>query len=232
MVLARELIREGLFGDTVVGVRVPAKSVEIRRCDRDLARRIITDHHYSHGMRFAPVDTLSVHHRGEVSGAISLSWGQNPAVSKRDRAVEFDRLWLSDDMPKFSESVVIGALHRYLRVVWPNFRLVRSWSDVGEGNPGTIYKAANYRYVRSRTGHFYRHRVTGAKAHGTTLWSEDRHRDRCPYRLFGEVPLGRIHPKRLAASGWEPVETEQRLYEFDLWAGKRYRRRNRTGSGQ
>ena len=227
MPLSRRLIREGLFSDVVVGVEVPARSTEIRRCREKVARRIISAHHYSGGMRIMAMDTLTVHYKGLVSGAISLSWGQNPRQAREEKAIEFDRLWLSDEMPKFSESVVIGALHTYLRVVHPSVERIRSWSDVGEGNPGTIYKAANYRYVRSVTGHFYRHRETGEKTHGTTIWTPGRHLDKSPHRLFEESCPGRNNPQWLEANGWEAMETEQRLYEFDLWAGKKRRRRLR-----
>jgi len=58
-------------------------------------------------------------------------------------------MWLSDEMPKFSETITISLLHHFLRKVYPNIKHLISYSDnsTDVGNTGTIYKASNYRLI-------------------------------------------------------------------------------------
>ena len=56
---------------------------------------------------------------------------------------EFDRMWLSDELPKFSETQVISLLRSYLRQVHKRIKFVITYADGSVGNYGTIYKASN-----------------------------------------------------------------------------------------
>lgn len=170
--LKRRFIYGGLWGDEVLGVEAPKRETAIMRCPWAAAARIIRNHHYSRKTAVirSPVNMM-VLYKGVGSGALMLGYGQNPGLNGTSvgEALEFDRMWLSDDMPKFSETCVIGLLHTYLRKAHPNVKRITTYSDTGEGNPGTIYKAANYRLLGSHKGPFYR-LPDGEKIHKVSLW--------------------------------------------------------------
>ena len=172
MTLKRRLIYDGLWGDQLVGVAADKRHTEIRLTNFDTAAAIIRKHHYSKSTPFIPsLICHLVYWQGEVHGALMLGYGQNPARNETSEgiAIEFDRMWLSDDMPKYSETCVIGLLHTWLRKAQPQIAVIRSWSDTGEGNQGTIYRAANYNYVRQVGNAFYL-LPSGRKIHRVTLW--------------------------------------------------------------
>ena len=172
MTLKRRVIYGGLWGDEILGVGAPKRETAIMSPNFDTAARIIRKNHYSRktvGIH-SPVN-LIVKYKGETHGALMLGYGQNPDVNGtlEGNTLEFDRMWLSDDMPKLSETCVIGLLHTYLRLAHPNVKRITTYSDTGEGNPGTIYKAANYRSIGETEGAFYR-LPDGEKVHRVSLW--------------------------------------------------------------
>ena len=80
-------------------------------------------------------------------------------------------MWLSDDMPKFSETITISLLHHYLKKVYPEIKHLISYADNSSdvGNEGTIYKAANYRQIDKIKSDFYI-LETGERVHPITMW--------------------------------------------------------------
>lgn len=95
-----------------------------------------------------------------------------------DEVREFDRMWLSDDMPKFSETITLSLLHHLLKKAYPEIKHLISYADTTVGNEGTIYKAANYRLIKKIKADFYIlesgervHPITMWHRHGTRKWS-------------------------------------------------------------
>ena len=80
-------------------------------------------------------------------------------------------MWLSDEMPKFSETITISLLHHYLKKVHPEIKHLISYADNSSdvGNEGTIYKAANYRQIDKIKSDFYI-LETGERVHPITMW--------------------------------------------------------------
>ena len=204
MTLRRELIWGGLWGDQLDGVRAPKRHTELRRTNEETAAAIIVKNHYSRSRPFLhkTVNFIVLWH-GEIHGAIMLGLGHTPTGngSLDGWRIEFDRMWLSDDMPKYSETCVIGLLHTWLRKARPEIRVIASWSDTSEGNFGTIYKAANYRYVKATPCPFYR-LPCGRKIHGTSL-----------FHLHG---TRRDSMLRLRYPGIQKIEGDQLLFEYEL----------------
>ena len=231
MTLTRQLIKEGLFSDTIVGVSVPERHTEIREVPFKVARKMIVANHYSGTLRACQKATLGVYYHKEMLGAIAIGLGLNPDTQRGNEAIEFERLWLSDLMPKYSETVVIGALHTYIRETMPEISRVWTWADLGENNPGTIYKAANYKYLRSVTGHFWIS-PEGDKIHDRTLYAlqtksnpKPKLLDKNP-RLWGEgkesVPFTM---EWRYANGWEKTTAKLLLFEYDLYPSKKLKRK-------
>ena len=92
-----------------------------------------------------------------------------------DQVREFDRMWLSDEMPKFSETITLSLFHQYMRVAHPEVKMLISYADTTAGNNGTIYKAANYELVDKLRADFYL-LGSGERVHPVTMWH--RHRTR------------------------------------------------------
>ena len=206
MTLKRELIWGGLWGDVLEGVRAPKRHTEIRLTNFNTAAAIIRRNHYSKN----PPGQVSkycflVVYRGGIHGALMLGYGQNPDLNGTlaGTHIEFDRMWLSDDMPKLSETCVIGLLHTWLRKARPEIRVIASWSDTSEGNFGTIYKAANYQYVKATPSPFYR-LPWGRKVHRVSLWHwHGKQGNRWAW-------LQQRYP------GIQKIEGDQLLFEYEL----------------
>ena len=84
-------------------------------------------------------------------------------------------MWLSDDMPKYSETITLSLLHKFLRKAYPNIKQLISYADTSVGNEGVIYQAANYRLVQVTKADFYI-LESGERVHPVTMWH--RHKTR------------------------------------------------------
>ena len=167
----------GLGG--VIGYSCPSKGVEIRKCPTGEATEIIVRHHYSGKATRTCYFSFKVFWFGKVHGALQVGGGikpQSKGLFPPETTREFDRMWLSDEMPKYSETIVISLLIHYLRSETTLTHLI-SWSDGSAGNPGTIYKAANFTLVKEIPVDFYEwkgeriHPLRFYHRHKTRAWS-------------------------------------------------------------
>ena len=178
--LRKEIIWGGLWGDRVEGVSCPAKAIVLARADNEAVGRYIAARHYSGTACQNTAISFFVYWYGEVHGALQLGYGIRPDVNggrEGNETREFDRMWLSDDMPKYSETIVLSLLHLFMRKAFPDIRRIVSYADTSVGNTGTIYRAANYREVGRIPVDFYLlpggdrvHPVTMWHRHGTRAW--------------------------------------------------------------
>ena len=193
----------GLFGDCI-GFEAPSKGIAIYECDKSEADAIIVPHHYSHKVTQNSCISLLVHYNGSVKGAMQIGYGIRPKIKEGydpDGVREFDRKWLSDDMPKFSETICLSLLHHYLRKAHPEIKVLISYADTSAGNKGTIYKAANYKLVERLRADFYI-LPSGERVHPVTMWH--RHKTRV-WSVLQE-----IYP------GIRKAEGEQLRFIFEL----------------
>jgi hypothetical protein len=146
-----------LFGYPI-GISCESKNIELKVCNKATADSIISKHHYSKKPTKNSFLSLVVYHNGIASGALQLGYGIRPKIKGEynpDEIREFDRMWLSDDMPKFSETIVISMLHNFLKKNYPNIKALISYCDTSVGNTGTIYRAANYKLIDTIKADFY-----------------------------------------------------------------------------
>lgn len=163
-----------------IGYEAPEKEIKIIECDKSQADRIIKEHHYSHKVTRNSFVSLLVLYKGKVEGALQCGYGIRPKIKgdyKPEQVREFDRMWLSDIMPKFSETITLSLFHRYMREAHPDIKVLISYADTTAGNNGTIYKAANYVLVDRLQADFYLlpsgeriHPVSMWHRHGTRAW--------------------------------------------------------------
>lgn len=176
--LAKQPIKD-LLGD-IIGYQCSDKFIEIIVCDKSQADAIISKYHYSHKPTKNSFLSFLVYWRGEINGVLQIGYGIRPKIKEgfnSDEVREFDRMWLSDDMPKFSETITISLLHKFLQTKFKKIKRLISYSDTSVGNKGTIYKAANYKLIGDIKADFYIlengervHPVSMWHRHGTRAW--------------------------------------------------------------
>lgn len=183
------IIENGLFGPIIVGWR--RKWIILKEINQSAADDMVIKHHYSHkatSNRFLSMGVFSKEYESypnEMLGVIQLGYGIRPAMKHtfgedvtHENAREFDRMWLDDRLPKFSESIVLSCLEHYLRAVHQEVKYLITYADGSTGRTGTIYKAANYKYMGSIKADFYIIQDKGReeRIHPVTMWH--RHKTR------------------------------------------------------
>ena len=109
---------------------------------------------------------------------MQIGYGIRPNLNgnfKKNEVVEFDRMFLTDEMPKFSETIVLSLLNNFLKKRYLDLKAIISYCDTSVGNTGTIYKAGNYKLIDKLKADFY---ITeqGERIHPVTMWH--RHKTR------------------------------------------------------
>ena len=173
----KQLIYEKtLFGKNPIGIT--NGKITLKECRNEKADEIIKKYHYSHKATKNRFKSFEVNNG---QGYLQLGYGIRPrmkhTISKlitKDNYCEFDRMWLSDEMPKFSESQVIGLLLSYLKQVYKKIKFIITYADESAGNKGTIYKATNAIELGTIDCDFYKlpngeriHPVSMYHRHGT-----------------------------------------------------------------
>ena len=115
------------------------------------AKQLLVCHHYLHSFPGGTRLSFGVYLDARLLGA--LTFGVGPYLGYKlvkdaspDDVVTLTRLWLSDDLPKNSESHVIGIVLRSLRKD-TSLKFVLAYSDPAAGHVGTIYQATNWLYT-------------------------------------------------------------------------------------
>lgn len=191
----KDLIYEkGMFEDAPIGITNGRYS--IRECSNKEADSVIKKYHYSKKTTKNRFKSFSVNNG---KGYLQLGYGIRPdmkhTISKRIKKgnfCEFDRMWLSDELPKFAESQVISLLLSYLKQVYQEICFVITYADESAGNTGVIYKATNALSVGWIYVDFYILK-DGERVHPVTMWH--RHKSRA-WKLMQELYPGIKHIKR------------------------------------
>ena len=174
--LKKQLIYD-LF-DYPIGVNVIEKNIKIIKCEKSEADVLVKKYHYSKKPTKNSFLSFLVYYNNKVSGVLQLGYGIRPKEKgdyNYDEVREFDRMWLSDEMPKFSETITISLLHKYLKLVHPKIKYLISYSDTSVGNFGTIYKASNYKLIDKLKADFYI-LETGERVHPISMWHKHKTR--------------------------------------------------------
>lgn len=179
------------------GFSCPSKGIEIMECNKALADSVIIPNHYSHKAVSNSCINLVVLYHGKVEGALQIGYGIRPKIKgdlDPENTREFDRMWLSDNMPKYSETITLSLLTHYLRIKHPEIKHLISYADTSAGKTGTIYKAGNYRLEDKIKADFYV-LPNGERIHPVTMWH--RHKTRAM------ETLKRIYPGIKKADGYQ-----------------------------
>ncbi len=126
-------------------------SIRIVPIQYAVTKRILIEHHYLHSMPAGTQINLGALVENRLLGVLTLGVGPTHAYRLVDGAAPNDcvtltRLWLSDELPKNSESRVLGIALRSLRKA-TSFKFVLTYADPNAEHVGTIYQATNWIYI-------------------------------------------------------------------------------------
>jgi hypothetical protein len=81
--------------------------------------------------------------------------GKIVAGTVQGEYLELNRMWLSDDAPRNSESRAISYSIKYIRRACPSVAWIQSFADERCGGLGVVYQASNFLYIGSHKKSFY-----------------------------------------------------------------------------
>jgi len=212
------IYKNELFGKVPIGIT--NGSLQISEAPNQIVDKLVEKYHYSHKATQNRFKSFLVNNN---QGFLQLGYGIRPhmkhTISKQITTTnycEFDRMWLSDELPKNSESQVIALLLSYLRQICPQIIFVITYADGSVGNYGTIYKASNAIPLGSVKVDFYL-LADGERVHPVTMWH--RHKSRA-WATMKKLYPGIKHIK------------EERQYRFLYILHKGMRKKVLNSAGQ
>ena len=116
-----------VFNCYIIGYECKKKEIKIIMCEKDQADNIIINNHYSNKPTKNSFLNFLVYYKNKAKGALQIGYGIRPDINNgynKDEIVEFDRMWLSDEMPKFSETITISLLHNFLKKRYKNLKYI------------------------------------------------------------------------------------------------------------
>jgi len=146
----------------------------VKVIERNAANDVIKNNHYSRKFYNASYIHLGVFSDGELVGVLQFGYAMNPASqnsicenTKIDEYLELNRMWLSDSMPKNSESRAISHATKFIRRKYPQIKWIMSFADERCGLFGCVYQACNFKYFGEHTSVFWE--LDGAVYHNSLM---------------------------------------------------------------
>ncbi len=200
---------------------------EMLKTDAD---KLVKKYHYSHKATkntFVSLDICNGMGVIQLGGGIRpQSKGELSTLCNPSEIAEFDRMWLDDRMPRFSESKVIGLMFFYLKHKFPTIQFIITYADESAGQKGTIYQATGAIELEGRFVDFYL-LPNGERLHPVSAWH--RHKTRA-FAVLEKIYPGVIHIQGGRAKGNHPDEVlakyrnmRQRKYIYAISKKARYR---------
>ncbi|MFC2000145.1 DNA methyltransferase [Chloroflexota bacterium] len=131
--------------------RAALQSLQVKPIPVMVAKELLEREHYLHSLPGGTKLTFGIFCNQRLMGALAL--GAGPPLAYRlvngatlDDCVALTRLWLSDELPRNSESRVLGIVLRALRRN-TSLKFLISYADPSVGHLGTIYWASNWLYT-------------------------------------------------------------------------------------
>ena len=153
--------------------------VQVQLVSTEQARYALEKFHYLHRARVGRQLNYAILIDGMVDGVITYAYPMMSAPLEgvpSDELIEFARLYLNQNIPH-TATCAIGKTLRHIKYDWMKSfpdskipRLVVSWSDT-EYHKGTIYKAANFKWLRRTNGTPHGNKATSKRG------QRDQHSD-------------------------------------------------------
>lgn len=153
--------QESLFGGREV-IGFGGNDFFVREIDRNLANEIIVNNHYSKKFYAASYIHLGVFIDGVLRGVLQFGFAMNPASAgsvvtgtEGDQYLELNRMWLSDEAPRNSESMAISRAIKFIKRKYKKVKWIQSFADERCNCFGVVYQAANFRYYGEHNATFW-----------------------------------------------------------------------------
>lgn len=185
--MKKYIYENDLLGKHLIGIT--NGFLTIKEVPNNLVDDLVVKHHYSHK---ATKNRFASFLINNGQGFMQLGYGIRPRMKHtisrlitKDNYCEFDRMWLSDDLPKNSESQAISLLISYLKAKYPKIKFVITYADGSIGNKGIIYQATNAIKVGKVPVDFYI-LPNGERIHPVSMYH--RHKTRAEVFLKEKYP--------------------------------------------
>ena len=127
---------------------------KIKKVDWRVATLFFQQRHYSAVMPKLTKHYLGAYVNDELVGVLTLGWGTQPkaTIAKLFKGLdtkdyyEIGKMCMKEEMPKNSESQMISAVVKWMKVNTPERQFLYTWADGIMGKPGYVYQAANFLY--------------------------------------------------------------------------------------
>uniref|UniRef100_UPI0039A515B1 Mom family adenine methylcarbamoylation protein n=1 Tax=Ornithobacterium rhinotracheale TaxID=28251 RepID=UPI0039A515B1 len=153
----------------------------IKRVSKKKAKELIVENHYSHKWNNASfgLGNYGIFREGredesECLGVAVYGYMKNVKAKiythpdPKATMLELNRMWISDELGKNAETILISRSLKLLREDYPHCVAVQSFAD-GRLGCGTIYKASNFKYYGKHQTIFLRNKRTGEVTHRQNL---------------------------------------------------------------
>lgn len=185
-------------------------TVTVKQIDKQTAREMIINNHYSHKMGSNHgLYNFGIFRDNKLMGVASYGYMMNPKckVFESDNPngmmIELNRMWIDDELGHNAESFLISTSIKLLKKINPDIVAVQSFAD-GRLGCGTIYKASNFKYYGYHYSLFYEVIESGEILHKVTIENQTNSN----YVRYNEALLnGEYRPFR--------VKTYRYIYPLD-----------------
>lgn len=158
-----------------------------------VVKLMIESEHYLHSMPGGVLRCFGVYLDGELVGAVTFTSGARQghrllSAARPQDVTTLSRLYLSDELPKNSESRVLSVVLKVLRRETP-VKLILSYADPAVGHMGTIYQASGWTYLGQTEPNTYVDLGDGKLLHPRSV-----------YNRFGSNAIGHLRATGIRAT--------------------------------
>ena len=174
----------------------------IKEISKDEAFKLVWKFHYNSSLPRLIKHCLGGFIDDELVAVMTLGWGVRPlhtikklfpSLTAQDY-YENGRMCLDDKLPRNSESQFISECVEFIKINYPNIKILFSWSDGMMGKPGYVYQASAFLY-------------------GGYIWTDSY------FSLNGE----RIHPRQTNRIGGRPSWEQMQELQWRHFKGKQFK---------
>ncbi|MCI9094218.1 MAG: hypothetical protein HFF36_10625 [Coprobacillus sp.] len=187
-------------------------SFTVKEISKDEALEMIQKYHYSNTLPKLNKHFLGFYLGVDLVGVVTLGWGTRPkhtirrifpSLDTKDY-LEIGRMCMTEEMPRNSESQMLKALTKYIKVNFPEIKILFTWADGMIGKVGYVYQASGFIYAGYSNGEMYM--KDGVKIHVRQMKSI-------------LIPKGVID-KRITV---RPTLEQMKQFNIQHYKGKQYR---------
>lgn len=138
------------------------KDFYLKEIDRKLANSIIIKNHYSKKVYNATYIHLGLFIKDKLLGVLQYGYAMNPGSydsvvsgSSLNGYLELNRMWLSDEAERNSESKAVSYSIKYIKGKYPKVKWIQSFADERCGGFGIVYQACNFKFYGEHKSTFW-----------------------------------------------------------------------------